>query len=255
MRQPLSVRYVGLGAYSTQFNDVFSSISNQASLAQLKGSSAGVYGERKFLLSELNQYSAIIGLPTKSGTYAIQGDYFGSSEFNETQIGIAYGRKVTSKVDIGVKFNFHNVRIPVYGSASAINFEAGTIFHLTDNLHAGVSVYNPFSSTLGKNSNEKLAAIYRFGLGYEVSDKVFLSAEIVKHEDRPVGVNAGAQYNIMEKVFLRAGIATATNNNFAGVGFQLGQFRIDVNTGYHQQLGFTPGMMLLYQFKKKTAGE
>ncbi len=250
VRQPLSVRYAGLGAYSKNFKDVFSGTNNQAAFAQLKSGGFGVYGERRFLLEELNQFSAVVALPTSSGTFALQGDYFGFSAFNENQLGLAYARKITNQIDVGVKFNYHNVQVAGYGNASAINFEAGTIFHLTERLHTGVHVYNPMSSKLGKNSNEKLASIYKVGLGYEPSNRVFLSTEIVKQEDQPVNVNAGLQYNLQEKLFLRAGISTLTNNSYVGVGLQLGVVRVDVNTAYHPQLGFTPGLLLLFNFKK-----
>jgi len=249
IRQPLSIRYAGLGAYSKNFVDVFSATTNQAALAQLQSGAFGVYGERRFLLEELNQFSAIVAMPTPGGTFAVQGDYFGFSTYNENQLGLAYGRKIAQQVDVGVKFNYHTVRIAGYGNASAINFEAGTIIHLTDKLHAGLHVYNPLSSKLGKNSNEKLASVYQIGTGYEASDKVFLSAEIVKQEDQPVSVNAGMQYNINEKVFLRGGISTLSNNSYVGVGLQLGFARVDLNTAYHPQLGFTPGILLLFNFK------
>jgi hypothetical protein len=48
-----------------------------------------------------------------------------------------------SKVDVGVQFNYYNVRIAGYGNAPAINFEIGTIFHLTDKLNTGFHAYNP----------------------------------------------------------------------------------------------------------------
>jgi hypothetical protein len=168
VRQPLSVRYAGLGAYSKNFVDIFSSTSNTASLAQIKTGGFGVYGERRFLLQDLNQYSAIVALPTSGGTFAVQGDYFGFSDFNENQLGLAYARQVAKTVDLGVKFNYHTVRVAGYGSASTINFEVGSIFHLTDRLHTGIHIYNPLSSKLGKETNEKLASIYRVGVGYEV---------------------------------------------------------------------------------------
>jgi hypothetical protein len=251
VRQPLTIKYAGLGAYSKNFVDVFSATSNQAALAKIKSGGVGVYGERRFMLAELNQYSGIVALPTsKSGTFALQGDYFGDAGYNENQLGIAYGRSVAKQVDIGLKINYHTVRIAGYGSASAVNFEAGTVFHVTEQLHAGFHVYNPLNSKLGKTSNEKLASIYKMGLGYEASDKVFLSAEIEKQENREVGVNAGLQYNVHEKVFVRAGISTASSNSYAGVGLHFGQFRLDINAGYHPQLGFTPGLLLLINFKK-----
>lgn len=249
-RQPLSVKYTGLGAYSKNFTDIFSGTSNQAALAQIKSGGLGVYGERRFMLSELNQFSAIVALPTASGTFAFQGDYFGFASFNENQLGIAYGRTISKQVDIGIKLNYHTIAVAGYGNASAINFEGGALIHLTQQLHAGFHIYNPFSSKFNKNSNEKLASIYKTGLGYEVSDKFFISTEIVKPEDVPVSVNVGFQYNLQQSVLLRAGISTGTNNSFAGVGLRIGQLRLDVNASYHPQLGFTPGLLLLYNFKK-----
>ncbi len=250
IKQPLSVRYAGLGAYSKNFSDIFSATSNQASLAQLKTGGFGVYGERRFMLEELNGYTAITTFSTTSGTFGFQGDYFGSAAFNESQLGILYGRKVTKKIDIGVKFNYYTVRISGYGIATAINFEGGAIFHFTDKLHAGIHVYNPSGSKLGKTGHEKLASVYRLGAGYEASELLFISSEIVKEEGRQISVNAGFQYNFHKNVFIRTGISTFTNNSYVSIGVQLGFARIDVNTAYHPQLGFTPGLLLLLNFKK-----
>lgn len=252
VRQPLSLRYAGLGAYSKNFVDIFSSTTNQASLAELKSAAFGVYGERRFLQEEMNQFSAIVAVPTNGGTFAFQGDYYGFTTYNENQLGLSYGRKISNYIDVGVKFNYHTIRIAGYGNASAINFEAGTLLHLTDKLHAGFHVYNPLSSKLGKNSNEKLASVYQAGLGYEASDKVFISTEIVKQEDQGVSINAGLQYNVAQNVFLRGGVSTLTNNTYVGVGLQLGFARVDLNTAYHPQLGFTPGILLLFNFKNTT---
>ncbi|WP_207495983.1 hypothetical protein [Aridibaculum aurantiacum] len=251
VRQPLSVKYAGLGAYSYNFVDPFSITSNTAALAQLKSGGFGVYGERRFLMQELNQYSAVVALPTtNAGTFAVQGDYFGFSDFNESQVGLAYARKIAKAVDIGAKFNYHMVRIAGYGNATAINFEVGTMFHLTDRLHTGVHVYNPLSSKIGTEGNSRLGSMYRVGLGYEVSDRVLVSTEIVKQEDMPVSVNAGLHYNVQPNIFIRAGISTHNNNSFVGAGIRLGTLRVDVNTAYHPQLGFTPGVLLLINFKK-----
>jgi hypothetical protein len=252
VRQPLSVPYASLGAYSKNFVDAFSGAGNQAALAQLRTASFGVYAERKFLLQELNHFSSVVALPTSSGTFALQGDYFGFSDYNENQLGLAFARSVSKQIDVGIRFNYHTVRIAGYGNASAINFEGGTIFHLTDKLHAGFHIYNPFSSKLGKTGNEALAFAYKAGLGYEPSDKVFISSEIIKQQDQPVNVNVGLQYNLHENVFLRAGISTYTSNSYAGAGLKFGIIRLDINAAYHPQLGFTPGVLLLVNLKKPT---
>ncbi len=251
IKQPLSVQYPGLGAYSKNFSDIFSATNNQASLAQLKSGGFGVYGERRFLLEELNSYAAVAAIPTASGVFGFEGDYFGSEAFNENELGILYARKISNHIDIGAKFNYYTIRIPGYGSASSLNFEAGTILHVTDKLHIGIHLYNPGGSKLGKYGNEKLASVYRFGFGYEVSEMIFVSTEILKQENQQISVNAGLQYNLQKNIFIRTGISTLTNSSYAAVGLQLSFARIDINTSYHPQLGLTPGLLLLLKFKKE----
>ena len=253
MRRPVAALYTGLGAYSIDHTDVFSFTNNQASLAQMKNAAVGVYGERRFLLDELALYQLTVAVPTKSGNFGIKAGYFGFSDYNESQMGLGYGRKLGTKVDIGVQFNYNAIRISSYGNSSAINFEIGTVLHLTDKLHAGVHAYNPVGGKFGKNQEEKLASVYTAGVGYEASDKFFVSAEIEKEEDQPVNVNAGMQYKFLPQFLARVGIATNTSNLYAGVGFALRSFRLDVVAGYHPQLGVTPGLLLIYDFSKKNA--
>ena len=251
VRRPVAALYTGLGAYSIHHTDVFSFNNNQASLAQIKNASAGAYGERRFMLDELSLYQLAVALTTKSGNFGIKAGYFGFSDYNESQIGLAYGRKLGSKIDVGVQFNYNAIRITGYGNSSAINFEIGTILHLTERLHAGVHAYNPVGGKFGKNGEEKLASIYTVGLGYEASEKFFVSAEIEKEEDQSVNVNTGMQYKFLPQLMARAGISTNTSNGYAGVGLFLKSFRLDVVAGYHPQLGVTPGLMLVYNFSKK----
>lgn len=92
--------------------------------------------------------------------------------------------------------------------------------------------------------------MYAAGVGYELSENVFLSSEIVTQEGRSVNVKAGLQYNLSEKVFLRTGISTNTDNSYAGVGIKLSFARIDIKAAYHPQLGFTPAMLILIDFRK-----
>ncbi len=251
LRRPIAATYIGLGAYSTNHVDVFSFTSNQAALAQMKSPAIGVYGERRFLLAETNMYSAVAVLPTKQGNFGLQADYFGFKNYNESQIGIAYARSLGSMLNIGIKFNYYSYRIPAYENSSAVNFEIGAIAHLTDKLNAGVHFYNPVGGTLTKTNNEKLGSIYKFGIGYEASENFIVSAEIVKQEDLPVNVNAGVQYNFDKRFFARLGIASENESPYAGAGISWNNFRLDISASYHPQLGFSPGLMLIINFKSK----
>lgn len=250
VRQRLSVQYAFPGAYSKNFLDLFSATTNLACLANLKVGAFAVYGERRFMLSDLAGYSAIMAVPTASGTFGFQADYFGSRLFNESQLGFAYARKINAVLDLGAKFNYHAVKVAGYNHLSVANFELGTIFHLTEKLHSGIHVYNPVSSSLGKSGMEKLGSVYSFGMGYEASEKVFIVTEIVKRENVPVTINAGLQYNLHQKLFIRCGLSSALQTTYASVGLNVGFARVDISASYHHQLGFTPGILLLIHLKK-----
>jgi hypothetical protein len=67
-------------------------------------------------------------------------------------------------------------------------------------------------------------------------------------------VQAGIQYNIItNRLFVRTGLSTATTEPFMGIGCQWKNCRADVNLRYHPQLGLTPGLLLLFYGKTKTA--
>ena len=172
LTQPIATRYLPLGAYSSKVPDIYATRSNAASLARLPNASAAVYAERRFSLSSLNLFSFSAGLVTKSGAFALHGNYFGYSLFSQSQLSLAYGRAVSKKIDVGVQFNYYSLRQGNgYNGASSINAAVGAIVHVTDKLNAGINIYNPTGSKWSK-ADEKIPAQFKFGPGYAVSDKV-----------------------------------------------------------------------------------
>lgn len=251
MQSPVAAPCLGGGAYSINQVDVFSFSSNQASLAQLKSSAAGIYGERRYLLTELSNYRASVAVPSHSGNFGLQAGYFGSANYNETQLGLAYARKLGIKMDVGVQFNYNGIKAAGYGKASAISFEAGTIFHITDKLHIGFHVNNPVGGKFGKNTEEKLPSVYTIGFGYDASRQFYFSTEIVKEENEDINVIAALQYKFIPQLLARIGLSSATSVVWFGIGLKLHSFRLDMTASYHPQLGITPGLLLLFDFKSK----
>ena len=255
VKTKISAPYIGLGAYSIKHANIFSVTSNQASLAQIKNPSAGVFGENRFLMTETNMYSAIIAVPTKDGNFAFQADYFGFKNYNESQLGIAYARSVGKNLDLGIKFNYYAFRIPRYENPSTVTFEIGAIAHVTEKLNAGIHIYNPVGGKFSKTENDKLGSIYSFGLGYDVSEIFNITGEIVKQEDVPVNVNVAMQYNFARQFFAQFGIATQNSSPFGGAGISWDNFRLDICASYHPQFGISPGLMFIVDIKKQKIEE
>ncbi|RYZ30701.1 MAG: hypothetical protein EOO10_01855 [Chitinophagaceae bacterium] len=245
-RTPVSVLYPSIGAYSSQFKDAFSFRSNTAALAGLKDFSAGVFSERRFLVEELSTYSFALAMPTSSGNFGVKGDYSGGQLYKEATLGFAYGRKLGEKAALGLGFNYVSLNASGYGSASALTFDAGAIFQLTDQLQIGIHAYNPVSMKMGKTGDEKLPPLFSVGLGYDVSPQFYLGTEIVKTEDQPLSVNAGFHYVFAEKLVAQGGISSATSVYYIGFGVQVKSFRVDATASFHPYLGTTPGLLFIY---------
>lgn len=249
-QSPVSVIYTKTATYSSVQNDAFSFTGNQAALAGIKKLSAGAFSERRFMLADLSSYQFNFALPTSSGNFGLQANYFGSSSYNQSRFGLAYARNL-GNIDVGAQFNYHQIKIAGYGNAFAVNFDAGAILHVSEQFQTGIHVYNPTRVSFGKNSKEKLPVIYSFGLGYDASDKFFIGTEIEKVEDQPVNINAGLQYSFDERLFARAGISSAISVFYLGLGFSWNEFRIDATASLHSSLGITPGLLLVYSVAKK----
>jgi hypothetical protein len=251
IRTPVTNAYTRLNTYSSLHANAFSFAANQAALGSIKNLAAGIYSERRFLLKEMSLYSAAAAVPTSSGNFGVRGDYFGDVSYNETALGLAYGRKLGDKIGVGVQFNYYSFKVQGYGTASSINVEGGMIIHLTDVLNLGLHIYNPTGVSVGKTKDEKLPAIYSVGFGYDVSRKFFIGAEIEKIEDQPVNVNTGLQYYFDEKLFASAGIASATSAYYLGFGVVLKNIQLNAVASVHPQLGITPGLLLLFTISEK----
>ncbi len=245
--------YLGLSAYTTHGLTVLGATSNQASLAGLKHAGVGLYAEQRFGLSEVKNFAMSIAVPTRSGTIGVQLNRYGGTSYNENQVGIAYAKALSSKVSVGGKVNYYNQTISgLYGSASTVNFEAALLIHLTSKLTSGISVYNPVASKYGINKEEKLNSIYKFGLGYDVSDKVAITAEATKEENEKVNIISAVEYQFINQFFAKVGFASAANTLYAAAGVTLwNKLRIDCSVSHHQQLGFSPGIIVHYNFNTK----
>ena len=140
--------------------------------------------------------------------------------------------------------------VPAYISDKTFTAELGAIIHLTEKLNAGIHIYNPAGGKFVK-TKDKLTAACTIGIGYDVSDKFLVSAEIVKEENFPVNVNTGVQYNFMRQFFVRAGVSSATSTAYAGAGVCWNKIRLDISGSYHPQLGLSPGLLLIMNIDKR----
>ena len=89
-----NARSVALGGGGVAFTGLSSLGNNPAGLADLTTWGTSVQAEQRFLLADLQLLSAAGALPTASGNFGVQINYFGFEGYNEQKIGLSYGRKL-----------------------------------------------------------------------------------------------------------------------------------------------------------------
>lgn len=133
-----------------------------------------------------------------------------------------------------------------------MNFEAGVLAHLGEQVPIGIQVRNPTAATLGHAGEEKLPFVYRAGVGYAVSEQFFVGGEMQKATGAKTGINACMQYRFDNRLWARTGFCSGTYSYWLSFGYALKAMRLDVMASVHPQLGVTPGLQLIFHQKEKT---
>ena len=220
-------------------------LAQPASASRLKGFSAAACTERRFLIEGLNHSMAAVGLPVSFGGIGLTIDYLGSKEFNMSSAGLIYGKNL-GKIDIGISFNYASIKLNGYGKASTIEFELGSLWQISERIHSSIVLKNPVGGKFGLDKTEKLPAVFRFGLGYKASDNVSIAVELIKEEEQKAGFNTGLCYAFNKKFFFQVGIQTPIASPYWSIGYQIKKLRIETYCSYHQQLGFSPAISLIF---------
>lgn len=247
---PIGGRSAGMGYTGVTLSDPWSVQNNQAGLGYVNNISAGLYYENHFLVNELSSKSVAFILPTQSGVFGVNMNYYGYDKYNETKVGLAYGKSFGEKIAAGIQFDYLNTHIADnYGNKRNVTFEVGILSKLTKSLTIGAHVFNPISVKVADYNDERIPTIIKLGLMYNFSNKVLVIAETEKNINYKPVFKAGIEYHIIKEVYLRTGMSTNPTLNTFGIGVELKKLKIDFASTIHQTLGYSPQISILYNIK------
>ncbi|KPK84203.1 MAG: hypothetical protein AMS27_10605 [Bacteroides sp. SM23_62_1] len=250
---PAGAHYAGMGNVGVMCSDVWSLSQNQAGLGFFNHLAAGFYHENRFALSELAHHSIAFSLPTGTGTFGLTCTYFGYSLYNESKIGLGFGKALNKKFSAGLQFNWLNTHIEdETGNLGAMAIEAGILAKPIENLSVGFHVFNPTVSHYRYQSGtEPIPVIIRFGMGYEYREKLFIAFETLKNMYKsPALFKGGVEYRLIQNLYARTGIMVGNFvSHTAGLGIILKKIMIDFAFSHHQLLGYTPHFSIQYSIK------
>jgi hypothetical protein len=247
---PLLSAVVGGVGYSRSNQDAFGVLCNPASVAEIRHITAGIYGERKFLLEGLQQFSGVVTFPLPSSGVSLQLDYTGSSLMNETAIGLVYGRRLGDRMAAGIRFRYYGLRVPGYVQASALWAEAGVTYQLSDRIRAGFSFSRATNNKIHKDEPD-ITQSFRMGVGYEASSCLYIMSDWIKETRKEIMGSIVLLYAFEEGFRIRMGWHTYTSQPVIGAGIYWQKTWFDILFAHHPNLGFTPGLQFVFSPKEK----
>ena len=238
---------------AASISNVFSAGNNQAATAFIEKPSVGIFYGNSFFLKGLNDFAFVGAFPIKkAGTIGVSINYLGYNAYNDKKIGLSYSLKLIKELSIGLQLDYLNTKIGNnYGSKNYFTFEFGIFAQPIKELSIGAHIYNPLSLTVDEASNEKVPTIFKLAATYNIKNMVFLTAETEKDIRDEFIFRFGLDYRPIDILSLRGGISTQPITGVFGVGFNVKGLKIDLNSSFHPNLGFSTQAGLSYAFGKK----
>lgn len=255
---PVGASQAGMAGCGLTTVDIWGAGHNQATLAFLDKPSFGLFAENRYALSEMGLQAGAFAYPTASGTFAISLSHFGYEFYNESKAGVAFAKSFGPRFATGIQIGYVNTHFgDIYGNVGVPVAELGFFAEPYKNLFIGVHIFNLTRSKMAEYNDERLPTILRAGLGYKLSERIFLAAETQKDMVNPMQFRTGIEYLFMEQLYIRTGVSTSPQANQIsfGLGYKTQRIRADIAFSTHQVLGISPHIGFVYFFNSKPAGE
>lgn len=248
---PIGARAVGLGNAAATISDPFAVFNNIAGVASLTNTNIGVFYERRYNFSGFNIFSIVANQPTKYGNGAIGIYRFGDDLYNEMRINAGWAHKI-SFVSLGLQVEYLQTAIQDLGIKRNLVINFGGQAEITNQLVFGAHIYNLNQAKIADYKDERIPTIMKAGLSYKPIKQLLLNIEVEKDIVQKIKYKVGIEYIVLEKIRFRTGINIQPQVIFFGTGYSSKTFIIDYALTWHQQLGLSHSISLVYQFLRKT---
>jgi len=247
---PLGARNAGMCRSSVALTGFWNILNNQAGLATLENPTAGISYESKFYMKQLSNKTAAFAYPTNAGVLGVDFNYFGYNQYNEMKVGLVYARAFGSYIRLGLQLDYLQTTLgDGYGSKKNVTFELGIQSDITKEITLGVYIYNPIRVKLSDYADERIPALFRFGLTWHFSKSFLATAEVEKSSFYPkVIIRGGLEYSLKKKFYMRTGVSSGEEVFAFGFGIHLKGLYFDIAAIMHQTLGFSPQASISYAF-------
>lgn len=242
-------RYSGMANASAAMFDVWSVNANPAGIVKQNTPTAALNYAKHTFGNDLAEQNLAIVVPVGNMFTGVAINNYGFSEFNEIKASAVAAKRFGDQLSIGVKANYHQIKINNYGQTNAFSIDFGANYSVSNQINVGMYVSNP-SAQAYKTTNlaAKIPAVFNLGATYRPSNTVILATTVSKDTQNKFDVATGVDYALEEFLSLRGGMSAKPFRQYVGVGLRYQKLNIDFATTNHPELGYTPQLGLQYAF-------
>ncbi|MEM8586384.1 MAG: hypothetical protein AAGF87_19075 [Bacteroidota bacterium] len=234
-----------LGGAGLTFQDAYAAWSNPAGLARLENTGIILSGEQRYGLSELQEVGLAAAIPLGGGGLGLTASSFGFEAYRDTRFALSYGRKLFDNFRIGGEVIGLNTSVENYDSRFNATFSLGFQIDIDRKLSVGTRVISPLRVEVA--TEETLPQLLGVGIGYRPNEQLLLLAEMEQEIDFLARFRFGLEYALIESFTFRAGVVTEATEISFGAEYQAAQlFRIGLVAAYHETLGWSPGVEIVF---------
>lgn len=209
---------------------------NPASVTESSHLSATVFSmPSPFQLPELSAHGIIIAGPVSDFGVAAGFHRFGSPLYLEQDGVLAASLKTAPGSAAGFAVHFSHLAIQEYGSAVAVQYDAGYIARVSPLFAFGVALRNITGAHVG--STDDIPRTFSVGTALHLPTGIIVTADLVKDVRFPVAVRAGAELPVFGSIVIRTGMDSGTDRLFGGISFTVAPISAEYGIALHPELG------------------
>jgi hypothetical protein len=240
-------------AFQHAQTDLLSAGRQHGKLAGIEVPGVAFAGNMPLAIKGLGNYSLVVCYPALDGTFLLGTDYTRFGDYSLTQIGAAFGLRLSGTLTGGIRLNYYRQQIAGYNGFNAFPVEASIMYALTPKLQTGISFYNLVAVVKKPKSKERLPVFTGIGWRYQFSESLSAGVLISKEDNGVVIFNPFLSLQFLNKFYFSPGYETGLSNWILSAGYFLPPFTIKVNLSVHPYLGVSGGLSIQWVNGKKDA--
>ena len=237
--------FAGAGSSSDQSANAFVLSGNPALTALIKNLQFAASSEIPFLLPQLKSVNTYCIVPIGTMRAGIQLGQSGQANYRSTELAFTGARILGKQALAGVRIGWRQDKFSGgYPGLGYWNAAAGASWRITPVLLAGS--WARWNSA-GFYKDKLLPSLVSLGLAWQPSTACLLQTSWYQERGQSPGIDLSIRYRPTARLETGIGLATAPGTWWWGAGITVRHMRFFAYTGLHPQLGFSPGIALLYE--------